>query len=242
VQFTRNTAELNTYAFGALTWTGDNGHSVRSNIALRPVALGAPAEIKGTGGAQSFNLQFGYTGAFAAEARGLVLAVVTPGTVTDDPGNSFVPDGPGTVAIPVTIAAGTTYARFELFDADVLAGSDIDLYVYQGATLVGSSGGGTAAEQVNLLNPAAGDYIVYVHGWQTTAGAPSPFKLHTWLLGSTSAGNMTVSAPASATTGVTGAINLTFSGLASATKYLGSVAYSGIAGLPNPTIVRIDTP
>jgi len=37
-------------------------------------------------------------------------------------------------------------------------------------------------------------------------------------------------------------------GLIPATKYLGSVAYSGTAGgaalttLPNPTIVRVDTP
>jgi hypothetical protein len=53
---------------------------------------------------------------------------------------------------------------------------------------------------------------------------------------------MTASGPAAATTGGTGTINLTFSGLAPATKYLGSVAYSGIAGLPNPTIVRVDTP
>jgi hypothetical protein len=51
---------------------------------------------------------------------------------------------------------------------------------------------------------------------------------------------MTVAAPASATIGGTGAITLTFSGLTADTKYLGSVAYSGVAGLPNPTIVRID--
>jgi hypothetical protein len=69
----------------------------------------------------------------------------------------------------------------------------------------------------------------------------SPFKLHTWVLDSTDAGNMTVSAPAAATLGATGAIDLTFSGLAAAAKYLGSVAYSGVAGLPNPTIVRVDT-
>jgi hypothetical protein len=56
------------------------------------------------------------------------------------------------------------------------------------------------------------------------------------------AGNMTVTAPASATLGATAAINLSFSGLAAGTKYLGSVAYSGSAGLPNPTIVRVDTP
>jgi hypothetical protein len=51
---------------------------------------------------------------------------------------------------------------------------------------------------------------------------------------------MTVSAPASAVLGTTGTINLTFSGLAAGTRYLGSVAYGGVAGLPNPTIVRVD--
>jgi hypothetical protein len=66
--------------------------------------------------------------------------------------------------------------------------------------------------------------------------------LFTWVLGSTAAGNMAVSAPASATTGATGTINLTFSGLAAGTKYLGSVAYSGSPGLPDPTVVRVDTP
>ncbi len=106
--------------------------------------------------------------------------------------------------------------------------------------MVGASGGGTSAEEVNLLNPAAGTYTVWVHGFAVTG--PANFTLFNWVLGSTAAGNMSVSAPASATIGATGAINLTFSGLAPATKYLGSVAYSGSAGLPNPTIVRVDTP
>ncbi len=105
---------------------------------------------------------------------------------------------------------------------------------------MGSSGSGTSAEEVNLLNPSAGAYTVVVHGWGVVGS--SPFKLHTWLLGSTAAGNMAVNAPAAATIGTTAAINLTFSGLTPATKYLGSVAYGGSAGLPNPTIVRVDTP
>jgi len=169
----------------------------------------------------------------------LVPATTTDGTVADDPGNSFKVDGPGVVAIPVTIAAGTTYARFSLFDANVSPASDIDLYVFKGATLVGASGGGTSTEEVNLLNPAAGaDYIVYVHGF----GVPgiASFKLFSWLLGSAATGNMTVSAPSSATLGTSGTVNLTFNGLTGGTKYLGSVAYSGTAGMPNPTIVRVD--
>jgi hypothetical protein len=104
--------------------------------------------------------------------------------------------------------------------------------------LVGSSGGGTAAEEVNLVNPAAGTYKVWVHGFATSN--PSTFTLFTWALGSTAAGNMSVTAPATATTGGTGTITLGFSGLTAGTKYLGSVAYSGVAGLPNPTIVRVD--
>jgi hypothetical protein len=51
---------------------------------------------------------------------------------------------------------------------------------------------------------------------------------------------MTVTAPNSAAVGATGAIELSFSGLAAGTKYLGSVVYGGTAGLPNPTIVRVD--
>ena len=73
-----------------------------------------------------------------------------------------------------------------------------------------------------------------------TDGPDANFTLFKWLLGSTAAGNMTVTAPASAVTGGTGTIDLSFTGLTAGTKYLGSVAYSGVAGLPNPTIVRVD--
>jgi hypothetical protein len=165
---------------------------------------------------------------------------LTNGTVSDDPTDSFNPAGPGVTAIPVTIPAGTTYARFSLFDANVSPASDLDLYVFRGATLVGASGGGTASEEVNLVNPIAGNYVVYVHGFAVGAPGTANFTLFNWLLGSTTAGNMAVSAPATATLGATGTINLTFTGLAPGTKYLGSVAYGGITGLPNPTIVRID--
>jgi hypothetical protein len=51
---------------------------------------------------------------------------------------------------------------------------------------------------------------------------------------------MTVNAPATATLGANGTITLGFSGLTAGVKYLGSVVYSGVAGLPNPTIVRVD--
>jgi len=238
VTFTRTTATLNAYTGGQLTWS-DGSHSVRSPLVVRPVALAAPIQVSGNGGPINYNVTFGYTGPFTATARGLVPAAITSGTVADDPTDSACSlTSPNAQLVPVSIAAGTTYARFSLFDADVAPGSDIDLCVFFGATQVGGSGSGTSAEEVNLVNPGAGNYTVVVQGW----GVPgsSPFKLHTWLLGSTAAGNMTVSAPATATTGATGAITLNFSGLTAGTKYLGSVAYSGATGMPNPTIVRVD--
>jgi len=117
----------------------------------------------------------------------------------------------------------------------------MDLYLYKGSALLASSGGGTSNEEVDLVNPEAGnDYIVYVHGFDVPANAH--FTLFRWLLGATAAGNMVVTAPGLAAVGETGTIKLSFSGLAAATKYLGSVVYGGIAGMPDPTIVRVDKP
>ena len=60
VAFTTNTAALNAYVGGQLTWTG-GGYSVRSPIVIRPVALAAPAQVSG-----NFTVKFGYNGAFTA--------------------------------------------------------------------------------------------------------------------------------------------------------------------------------
>lgn len=240
VRITRTTAALNAYTGGQLTWSG-GGYSVRIPMVVRPVALAAPAEVTGDGSDTSYDVTFGYTGPFTATARGLVPASVTADTVTDDPTDSTCSlTSPNAKLFPVTVPAGTTYARFSLFDADVNAGSDLDLCVFNGTTRVGSSGSGTSAEQVDLVNPVAGNYTVVVQGWGVVGS--TSFKLHTWLLDSAAAGNMNVAAPAAATLGTTGTINLTFTGLAPATKYLGSVAYGGAAGMPNPTIVEVTTP
>ena len=238
VTFTRGEATLSAYGAGQLTWT-DGTHNVRIPMVVRPVALAAPAQVSATTQSSvSYDVTFGYTGPFTAAARGLIPATTFSGSVLTDPNPTFAPVAtPYTIGFDVTIPAGTTYARFALFDANTTA-SDLALYVYLGATRVGASAGGTATEEVNLVNPAAGTYKVWVHGFDTAN--PSPFTLFTWALGSADAGNMTVAAPASATLGATGTITLGFSGLTAGTKYLGSVAYSGVAGLPSPTIVRVD--
>ncbi len=240
VAFTRTTATLNSYGGGQLTWS-DGSHRVRIPVVVRPVALAAPAQVSGTGDPLSYSVKFGYTGPFTASARGLIPATTFTGSVVTDPTGTFQPvAGPSAVSFDVVVPAGTTYARFSLFDANSPPGSDLDLYVYRGTTLVGSSGGSTATEQVSLVNPTAATYTVWVHGFSVPT--PGSFTLFTWVLGTADAGNMVVSAPGAATLGASGTIGLSFTGLAPATRYLGSVAYGGSASLPNPTIVRVDTP
>jgi subtilisin family serine protease len=240
VTITRTTAALNAFIGGQLRWT-DGPHTVRVPMLVVAVALSAPGEVSGNGGPISYNVAFGYNGPFTATARGLVPAALSTGSVGDDPADSFTPTGQGVTSFTVTVPAGTTYARFSLFDANVTPASDLDLYVYNSSnTLVGGSGSATSAEEVNLLNPAADTYTVYVHGFAVPGTAN--FTLFSWVLGSAAAGNMTVTAPATAILGTTGTVNLTFNSLTPATKYLGSVVYGGSAGMPNPTIVRIDTP
>jgi subtilisin family serine protease len=224
--FTTTSAPLNAYTGGQLTLTGNKGHIVRIPMVANPVALAAPVEVTG-----SYNVTFGYSGAFTATPRGLVEAATQAGSIQTNATKDF------TVVVP----AGQTYLRFSLFDANVSQASDLDLEVYRNGVLVGSSGSGTSAEEVNFVNPPAGTYTARVVGFAVPVGA-ADFTLFSWTLGSTSAGNMTVAAPATATLGQTGNIGLTFSGLAAKTKYLGSVAYGGASGMPNPTIVRVDAP
>jgi hypothetical protein len=242
ITFTRTTAALNTYAGGYIVWSGSNGHQVRIPVVIRPVALAAPAQVTGTGGPISYQIGFGYTGPFTAAPGGLYAATRTPGSVTDDPTDTFEIDGPGTVAHGFVIPAGTRVARFSLFDEFVTAGgNDLDLYVTLNGTIVGSSGSGTSTEEVTLINPAAGEYVVWVHGWGVVTGT-ADYTLFSWLVDGTSAGNMAVDAPTAAVLGTTATVNLTFSGLAPAEKYLGVVYYSGVAGMNTPTIVSVNTP
>ena len=244
VTIQRNTAAFGAFTGGQLTWS-DGSHSVRLPLIVAALPLSTPAEVSSTGGAISYTVKFGYTGPFGATARGLIPATTTAGSVKDDP-----TDAPCSLNTPnafkqvVAIPAGTTYARFSLFDDFVDGdGDDLDLCVVNAAgTVVASSGGATANETANIVNPAAGNYTVVVAPFATD-GPDANFTLFQWLLGTASAGNMTVTAPASAVIDGTGTIDLSFSGLAAGTKYLGSVPYNnGVAFIGTPTIVRVDTP
>ena len=71
VDITRTTGAFGQWSFGALNWSDLRGHNVRSPIAVRPVAVAAPAEVTGTGtsGSTAATLRAGYTWRAVRAAR-----------------------------------------------------------------------------------------------------------------------------------------------------------------------------
>ncbi|MCB0032721.1 MAG: S8 family serine peptidase, partial [Anaerolineales bacterium] len=243
-----NAATLNAYAFGELVWS-DGVHDVQSPLVVYPVQLAAPDEVSGSGtdSGLSFDITFGYEGDYTAAAHGLVAANTTAGSVVDDPSNDIntaLGTGVGVTFEVVVIPAGTAYTRISLFDDYTDGNDDLDLYVFgpqsAGFPFVAGSGSGTSAEEVNLTFPAAGVYLVAVHGWQTD-GADANYTLFDWSVSATPGGSLSVSAPASATLGSTEPVDVSWSGLAADTKYLGAVSHSDGGGLIGLTVVSVST-
>jgi uncharacterized membrane protein (Fun14 family) len=227
---------LDAYTGGQLTLTGGTPwrwfrphpqYKVRVPMVAWPVAFVAPAVAS-----ESYPVKFGYAGSFRATARGLVPAIAQAGNVATD----------GSVFSEVTIPAGTTYARFSLFDTHVTPASDLDLVVLDPAgNVVGSSLGFTTQEEINLVNPVAGTYTVAVLGFAVPGTSGANFTQFSWVLGSGPTGNMAVTAPVTAVIGTTATIGLGFTGLQAGTKYLGAVDYDGGAMvLPGPTFIQVD--
>ena len=197
----------------------------------------------------------GYDGTWSSAIRGLIPADKRAGNVAQDPDSTF-PNrarlerprrhqprlhGPGGHDVRPVLAVRQRERRRD---------DDLDMYVYRvnangTKTLVGASGGGTAQEEVSLVNPAAATYNVYVHGWQTD-GPDTNYNLFGWVLGTANAGNATLT-PSSgpAVTGASTSVTLNWTGLTAGTKYLGRIAWSGVAG-GNPvagmplTTIRVD--
>jgi subtilisin family serine protease len=243
VSFTVTSAPLNRYTGGSLTLTG-GGHTVRIPLVVRPVAFGAPAEVSSNGSPVSWQVRVGYNGPLTATVGGLVPATQTPFTVAQDPDQTFNRlDPTGTFSTSVTVQPGEVFRSTITEDAITPTGTDLDMFVFNGATQVGSSADGDSNEEVTLRNATAAPitYTVYIHGFSTN-GPQAAGTLFTWRVGTTSAGNTTLSGVVSPASVGTQTHTATFTGLAPNTRYLGRVDYSDGTNALGRTLLSVRTP
>lgn len=158
VTFLRDDAPLGEFTTGYLTWS-DGDTTVRSSLAVRPVAFEVPAEVAGTGttGSADVTAQVGDTASVALSADGLAHGSTVTGTGTA---------GGRTHRYAVSVPEGTTFARFDLDSTDQTG--DLDLSVYrideasQNTWFVEGSRTDSPDEQVDLTSPIPGTYVVEV--------------------------------------------------------------------------------
>ena len=243
VTLTTQTAPLNRYTAGSLTWTeqvsgrkAEAAHVVRIPLVARPAALGTAAEASSNGSPVSWQATPGYNGTLTASVRGLVPAVATPFVINQDQQLQFVSSVP----------AGATFRTGIYEDAITPTGTDLDLYLFRcapGCVQIAQAADGDSNEEVTVVNTAAvaTTYVVLIDGFDTN-GPSANVTLFRWTLGSTDAGNTTVSGVSPAVTGVTQTHTATFAGLAAATRYFGAVEYSDGTSSVGRTYLSVKTP
>jgi hypothetical protein len=233
LRLARGSAATGTWVFGDLAWS-DGTTEVRSPVAALGTMLTAPSQVSDTRltGTKSFTVATGYDGSLAVSKSGLLAAARTAGSVSRDAMTCF----------DFTVPAGALHARFALFDNDTSGNGldDLDLEIYRGSTLVGSSGSITAAENVDLPLPAAGAYQACVIGYAPKGGT-SNFTLSSWIVnpGDSGAG-LRAGGPAKVYLGSTGTVAASWAAGTPA-RYLGVLQYrDGAASLLGSTLLWVD--
>ena len=252
VTLTYESGPLDLWRYGSIEWQSDDA-DVYSPVAVKPTSIVAPDEVEGRGGTGTlaFDVQFGYSGAYATQVHGLNLPRVLDGFVDNDPDKTFsFRSGNGVTQHVYSVPANQLYARFALFDRFTDGDDDLDMYVYycgiDGAscTKLGESGGPTSEEQFDVDRPAAGLYAVLIHGFETDevqGGPGANYSLFGWAFGEVDdEGNLTASGPAFVNAGTTDTVTIDWAGLAVNQIYFGGISHLTPQGLSALTLVTIE--
>ena len=259
VTITNVSAPEGEWRFGSLTFRDGKGHVVRSPIAARSSGLIiAPDGIEGEGseGGTSFDVTFGYTGAYTPSPHGLDGPSVGHLTLAQDSDSLFDPaSADGTAALGfLAPPAGTPYAQWSLFDAYLDGAHDFDLYLFYcppdpaaPCPFVDASLSFTSDERIGVPLPPTDDpsspddlFILFVHAFATEGGTPGSAIDFNWAP-SADNGNMEATGPASATSGDTGTVDVSWSSLFAGpgAKHVGAISHDDATGPLDVTSVNI---
>ncbi len=230
ITFTQVDATPNEYTTGSLTWEGDNGHTARMPLAVRPVDIAAPAEVTGAGadGNVDIDVTSGFSGDLGAAVHGLVGATPSAESVGIGP---FDDTNPTADADTDRFEVEATGAKAIRFDVDGAATADLDLWVYQVVddeeVLIDLAADGDADEAVTLHDPEDATYVAYVNGF----AGDGNYTWTQWVVGGDDAGNLTVTPGSHAVTvGETVSFNAAWAGLATNQRWLGVIGWTKDGG------------
>ncbi len=254
VTATRTGAATRTWAYGELVWS-DGSHTVRSPLQARASALlEAPPLLQSeqASGMSALKLATGFAGRMSATVGGMkavtpgpVLAVGQARTGTVDTPEQIAAacraGQPGVRLLPVTIAAGTVVARFEMFSRETgnPERDDLDLAMLDSAgKLVAVSRAQGADESVLLPSPAAGAYQLCVTGTWTADNRETTFRLWSSIVtAQDNDGSIKVMLPGKVYPNSYATAGISWSGLAPGGRYLGAVQFKDPGGTVGATTV-----
>lgn len=242
ITFTRTDAPADEYTTGSLTWTGDQGHTARMPLAVRPVEVAAPAEVTGSGtdGTANIKVTAGYDGTIGSAVSGLVGTTPVPDSVA---AGSFDYTAPAESAATDRREVVVNDAKVVRFAIDGADGDDLDLWVYKktadGEQLVALDADGDGDETVTLVEPEDGTYVAYVNGFATPSGGG--YTWAQWLVDGGPAGNLTVTPDtAPANIGEDTTFQAGWSGLDPAQRYVGWIGWTKAGSEVGGTVVSIN--
>ena len=259
VRFVDAGAQRDVWTFGELAWRSAT-HNVESPIAVQVATLRAAPEIflSGRQGTTTLPVGFGFSGGYAATPHGLrpptldANGQVPRGFVDDDPTNTFTfREGNGVTRHDLVVPAGQLLLRVALFDDFTDGQDDLDLFLFfcpsnNECFQLAKSDDETSDEQIDIFQPAAGSYVLLVHGFETdqVAGGPGAnYSLFTWAVGGNDVvGNFGVTGPTTVANGDRAELQVQWSGLEPGSRYLGAISHTTPLGLYGATVVNVVTP
>jgi hypothetical protein len=256
VKLTNVNAAEGVWKFGSLTWS-DGTHLVRSPVQARVGrAITAPASLTANtvSGNRLITVKTGFAGRMGSAKGGLKDAVMLPvASLAPSAQNStqlkaICTIGSDTASVKVhnvTIPASTVVTRFALRNEDTgNAGlDDFDLMILAPDGSAAYSGNDGSNEAVQIASPAAGAYKVCVLSYASANGAPTTYKLSSWVVTTADiGGRFNVMMPSMVYAGGSSTVGLTWSGLALGGRYLGAAQFKDLSGIVQATtVLRVET-
>jgi hypothetical protein len=161
----RDNAALGRYETGALVLNdGPAGHRVRLPVALRPVGIEAPAQVRLDDRLRSLTTTSGIRGTLRARVHGPVQGEDTDASGSDTGGVDFDAGMPGLWWQTIDVGGPREWWRIQALADD--PGDDLDVFlVDEGGKVVASSATPKPSETVTVRGLGAGTYRLAVQPW-----------------------------------------------------------------------------